>query len=270
MLDANAAPLIGAWCYVEASGDRKWLAFQIEKLELIAEFMARHDADGDGLIELKRSGNYGEMTGYNSAWDCYNQGHKDGYSNLLAYRAWRCLSDLEGQLGRRERQARYKQLADRLKASFAKTLYNPATGGRAGVETADGQLHDYAWPSITGMAVAYGVVEPAQGARCSPVSGKKVGEVGFKRFDLGLPCTLVPVRRGDYIGKPQFDAMGRGRRGPVRQIPQRRLLRVGYDRLPDGQLHRRRTGKGGPHSAPCWSANSGADFRTATATAASS
>jgi hypothetical protein len=83
MLDANAAPLIAAWDYVEATGDKRWLAWQIEKLELMADFLAKHDADRDGLIELKNSGNYGEKTGYNSAWDCYNEGHKDGYINLL-------------------------------------------------------------------------------------------------------------------------------------------------------------------------------------------
>lgn len=208
MLDANAAPLIAAWDYVEASGDKKWLAWQIDKLELMADFLARHDADGDGLVELKRSGNYGEKTGYNSAWDCYNEGHKDGYINLLVYRAWRCLSDLESQLGRTEQQARYKQLADRLKASFVKALYNPATGWLAFWRSADGQLHDYAWPSITGLAIVYALVEPAQGREMLGRLWKKVGEVGFKRFDVGLPCTLIPVRRGDYIGKSVFDAMG--------------------------------------------------------------
>lgn len=208
MLDANAAPLIAAWDYVEAAGDKKWLAFQIEKLELMAEFMAKHDSDHDGLIELKNSGNYGEKTAYHSAWDCYNEGHKDGYINLLAYRAWRCLSDLEAQLGRTQQQARYQQLADRLKAVFATTLYNPATGWLAFWKSADGQLHDYAWPSITGTAIVYGLVEPTEGREMLGRLWKKVEEVGFQRFDLGLPCTLIPVRRGDYIGTSVFDAMG--------------------------------------------------------------
>lgn len=202
MLDANAAPLIAAWDYVEATGDKRWLAWQIEKLELMADFMAKQDADGDGLIELKNSGNYGEMTGYNSTWDCYNSGHKDGYTNLLAYRAWRCLADLETQLGRSKEQTRYKQLADRLEANFAKTLYNPATGWLAWWKSADGQLHDYASPAITSMAIVCGLVEPTKGREMLARLWKKVGEVGFKRFDLGLPITLIPVRKGDYIGVP--------------------------------------------------------------------
>ncbi len=208
MLDANAAPVISAWNYVEATGDTQWLAAKIAKLELMADFMANRDTDGDGLVELPNTGNYGEMTGYNSAWDTYNEGHKSGYINLLAYRAWRCLSDLERQLGRTQKQEHYRQLADRLKAVFKTTLYNPATGWLAWWKSADGQLHDYAWPSITSMAIVYGLVEPAEGRQMLDRLWKKVGDVGFNRFDLGLPCTLVPVRRGDYLGIPAFDPMG--------------------------------------------------------------
>jgi hypothetical protein len=198
MLDANAAPLIAAWDYAESTGDKRWLSRRIEDLERIADVLVRRDIDADGMVELERSGNYGEMSGYNSAYDVYNSGHKDGYTNLLAYRAWRCLADLESQLGRHDRQARYTRQADRLKAVFAKTLYNPATGWLAWWKSADGQLHDYAFPAITSTAIEYGLVEPAQGREMLGRLWKKIDEVGFKRFDLGLPVSLVPVRRGDY------------------------------------------------------------------------
>jgi hypothetical protein len=199
MLDAGAAPLVAAWDYVEATGNRRWLAYQIEPLQRIAEHLARHDLDGDGLVELPHTGNYGEMTGYNSAYDTYNSGHKDGYTNLLVYRGWRCLADLERQLGRRPQQDRYRRLADRLRAAFAATLYNPATGWLAWWKSADGQLHDYASPVITSMAIEYGLVEPARGRQMLAQLWKKIDQIGFRRFDLGLPVTLVPVRKGDYL-----------------------------------------------------------------------
>ncbi len=165
----------------------------------LSKFQNLLDLDATpGVLANHVTSNYGEMSGYNSAYDVYNSGHKDGYTNLLAYRAWRCLADLESQLGRHDRQARYTRQADRLKAVFAKTLYNPATGWLAWWKSADGQLHDYAFPAITSTAIEYGLVEPAQGREMLGRLWKKIDEVGFKRFDLGLPVSLVPVRRGDY------------------------------------------------------------------------
>ena len=202
MLDADASPLIAAWDYVEATGDKKWLARRIAQLEKIAEYLASRDIDGDGLVEATHSGNYGTLKNpmrSDSAYDTINAGHKDAYSNELIYRAWRCLADLEKKLNRREQQARCTQLADRLKAIFFKTFYNPATGWLVWWKSADGELHDCAAPMISSLAIEYGLVELAQGREILARLWKKIDGVGFTRFDLGLPLTLVPVRRGDYL-----------------------------------------------------------------------
>jgi hypothetical protein len=207
-LDANAGPLIAAWDYVEATGDRGWLARRIERLELVAEFLAKRDIDGDGMVEATQSGNRGTLKEPNRscAWfDGVNCGHKDGYTNALIYRAWRCLAELEGRLDRREKQARYRGLADRLKAAYTKTLYNPATGWLAWWKSADGELHDYATPIVNGLAIEYGLVEPAQGRQILARLWAKIDQVGFHRFDLGIPPMLVPVRRSDYL---QPDGLG--------------------------------------------------------------
>jgi hypothetical protein len=197
-LDAGAAPLISAWGYVEATGDKTWLAWRIQRLESIADYLAKCDADGDGLVEISYSGNYGGNGYVNSAYDAVSSGYKDGYSNALVYRAWRCLADLEKQLGRGERQARYDRLADRLQAAYVPTLYNPATGWLAWWKSADGELHDYACPFISSIAIAYGLMDPAQGREVLARFWEKIDKVGFTRFDLGIPCTLVPIRKGDY------------------------------------------------------------------------
>jgi hypothetical protein len=60
-LDANAGPLIAAWDYVEGSGDEGWLKQRIEKLEFVADFLARRDVDGDGMVEATQSGNRGTL-----------------------------------------------------------------------------------------------------------------------------------------------------------------------------------------------------------------
>jgi hypothetical protein len=207
-LDANAGPLIAAWDYVEATKDKKWLSRRIERLEFIADYLVRRDIDGDGMIEAVQSGNPNalQQPGRSCAWwDALNCGHKDAYTNAVCYRAFCCLADLESRLGRDDKQSHYAQRAAALKASYFKTLYNPATGWLAWWRSADGQLHDYASPVVNGLAIEYGLVEPAKGREILDLLWKKMEEVGFTRFDLGVPGQLIPVLRSDYL---QPDACG--------------------------------------------------------------
>ncbi|MBN2212092.1 MAG: hypothetical protein JW709_11910 [Sedimentisphaerales bacterium] len=201
-LDANAGPIIAAWDYVEVSGDTKWLAGRIDKLEKLAEFLAKRDVDGDGLVEAKQSGNRNALvqpTRSSCWWDAVNYGHKCGHSNAIIYRAWRCLADLEAKLGRDSRQAHYTKLSDKLKAVYAKTLYNPHTGWLAGWKSQDGELHDYGLTAVNGLAIEYGLVEPQQGREILSRLRQKMQDEGFKRYDLGVPSSLLPVRRSDYL-----------------------------------------------------------------------
>jgi len=157
-LDANAGPLIASWDYVEATGDMEWLSRHLAKLELIADFLAKRDVDNDGLVEATQSGNRGTLKQPARScawWDALNCGHKDAYCNALIYRAWRCMADLESKLGRVEQQAYYTQLADKLKTAYAPTLLNPTTGWLAWWKSADGELHDYAAPTVNGLANAH-------------------------------------------------------------------------------------------------------------------
>ena len=213
-LDANASPLIAAWDYVESTADLTWLGRRIERLELVADFLARRDVDGDGFVEATQSGNRGTLVQPNRScawWDALNCGHKDGYTNALIYRAWRSLAALERKLGRADKATLYTRLADRLKAVYSKTLYNPQTGWLAWWKSEDGELHDYASPTLNGLAIEYGLVEPRLARQILDRLWKKMAEAGFTRFDLGVPPMLVPVRRSDYllpitIGMPKLEA----------------------------------------------------------------
>jgi hypothetical protein len=207
-LDANAGPIIAAWDYCETSGENAWLASRIERLELIADYLARRDVDGDGLVEAVQSGNRNSLQqpGRSCAWfDALNCGHKDGYTNAIIYRAWCCLSELEGRLGRADQQARYRDLARRLKAGYREALYNPATGWLGWWRSADGELHDYASPIVNGLAIEYGLVDADEGRQILQRLWAKIDAAGFKRLELGVPPVLVPVPRSDYL---QPDALG--------------------------------------------------------------
>ena len=201
-LDAEASPLIAAWDYVESTGDLDWLRRRVDRLELAADFLARRDVDGDGFVEATQSGDPNALQQPNRSdawWDALNCGHKDGYTNALIYRAWRSLADLESKLGRSDKAAAYTRLADRLKAVYARVLYNPQSGLLAWWKGRDGALHDYASPTLNGLAIEYGLVTPAQGRAILDRLRIRFAEVGFSRFDLGVPPMLVPVRRSDYL-----------------------------------------------------------------------
>ena len=201
-LDANTGPLIAAWDYVESTNDLGWILHRISQLEFIAEYYVRRDVDQDGLVEAVQSGDAGTLRGHERGccwWDALNCGGKDGYSNALIYRAWLCLADLESKLSRHKQQARYLELARKLKAAYVKTLYNPKTGWLGWWRSSDGELHDYATPVVNGMAIEYGLVEPALGRKILDRLWRKIADAGFTRFELGFPCTLAPVRRADYL-----------------------------------------------------------------------
>ena len=205
-IDANAGPLIAAWDYVEATGDRDWLNRKIGRLEKVADFLISRDVDGDGLIEATQSGNFYTLKQPNRScawWDAVNCGHKDAYTNALCYRTFRCLADLENQLGRTTQAARYSAAAYRLKAAFFPALYNEKTGLLGWWRSEDGTLHDYAAPTICALAIDYGLV-PTDAARAMlDRLWQKMEEVQFTRLDLGLPTNLVPFHPGAYL-QPAF------------------------------------------------------------------
>ncbi len=206
-LDANAAPATVAWDYVEATGDLDWLRGRIERIEFVTEYLARRDIDGDGLVEATQSGNANTLQQPARScawWDALNCGHKDGYTNAVIYRAWRCLADLERRLGRTAQAERFAGLADRLKAAYARTLLNPQSGWLAWWKSRDGRLHDLASPVVNGMAIEYGLVNPEQARAILRRLNARIREVGFTRFDLGVPPMLVPVPRADYLQPNAF------------------------------------------------------------------
>jgi hypothetical protein len=86
-----------------------------------------------------------------------------------------------------------------VKAVYYKTFYNPKTGVLAGWKSADGQLHDYYFLFVNGVATTYGLVTKEQGEGIWDKLLEKMKQVGYNRFDLGLPGNLIPIRKEDYV-----------------------------------------------------------------------
>ena len=201
-LDTLPSLLISAAICAEGDEDCRWARDRWGVMIEMAREMIAADRDGNGLVEYPRSGNYGEQVSEESRpsnwWDCINFGHEDAYSNALAYRACRLLAPLAVRLGRHDDAETLNSFADRLKQAYVPAFLNPETGILAGWRSADGQLHDYWFTFIQSVAVSYGLIEGALAGDLMDRIFTKMEDVGFNRFDLGLPGNLVPIKKGDY------------------------------------------------------------------------
>jgi hypothetical protein len=203
-LDTYPSLLLSVDNYVTASGDVPWMKRNYAQIKAWADKMISFDRDGDGLMEYPLSGNSGSWTPLVSIrpsnwWDTIGFAHKDAYANALAYPAYQGMARLARMAGRPEDVSRYSDRAAKLKSAFYSTFYNPETGVLAGWKSADGKLHDYYFLFVNGAAVTYGLIAPEQGNRIWDKLLAKMREVGYTRFDLGLPGNLVPIRKEDYV-----------------------------------------------------------------------
>jgi hypothetical protein len=202
-LDTYPSLLIAACDYAEASRDKTWLEKNYAGVKQWAETMLAEDHDGNGLVEYHASGNAGSWAGAGlrpaNWWDTIGYGHEDAYSNALAYRALRGMTLLARQVGKADDVAHYNAAADKLQAAYFKNFYNPASGVLAGWKSADGQLHDYYFLPVNGAAIHYGLVPKDKANAIMDKLLAKMKEVGYTRFDLGLPGNLIPVAKKDYF-----------------------------------------------------------------------
>lgn len=202
-LDSLPSLLISACSYVKGSGDLAWGRAHYAQLAAWAREMFDADHDGNGLLEYPATGNYGDRPQVKKRpsnwWDTINFGHEDAYSNALAYRAGTMFVELARDLGETSDSAWFAERATRLRAGYAKTLLDPATGVLAGWKSADGQLHNYWFTFVQGAAITYGLLDKTLANSVMDKMLAKLREVGYGRFDIGLPGNLVPVKRGDYV-----------------------------------------------------------------------
>ncbi|MBI5394032.1 MAG: hypothetical protein HZA91_01915 [Verrucomicrobia bacterium] len=222
ILDAYPSMVMTACIYAESSGDLPWARANYEKIAVWAREMMEGDKNGNGLIEYPYSGNLGDRpTGGAMGerrpanwWDTINFGHEDAYANALAFRACKQFAGLARKLGHHEDAAFFAAKAAKLRTAYVPAFLNPATGVLAGWRSADGQLHDYWFTFIQGVAITYGLVDDRDANRIMDRLLKKMADVGYTHFRLGLPGNLVPIPKADYIlantkpewgGEPRLD-----------------------------------------------------------------
>jgi hypothetical protein len=165
--------------------------------------MMQTDSDHDGLLEFCLSGNSGSWKGDKSMrpanwWDTIGFGHKDAYSNALAYHALQLLEQTSTYCGLTEDAEEYRLKGKQFKDIYSTTFYNEKTGVLAGWKSADGELHDYYFTFVSAVAICYDLIEANLANSIMDKLLLKMKDTGFNNFELGLPGNLIPVIRADY------------------------------------------------------------------------
>ena len=198
LVDTKPALVYAAWTVVRKTGDLQQLQRWLPHIEQIVRLMEETDEDGDGLLEPVKSTRHGGW------YDTVRENGKSAYGNALAYRAFQYAADLEDLAGRHEQAQHAAGLAERIRRAFFPAFHNPATGVIAGWKDKEGKLHDYWFPWISGMAIVYGLVPENEAGTILDRLQAKFKEVGFTRFDLGLPNCLVEIPKADYAVDNKF------------------------------------------------------------------
>ncbi|MCX6877469.1 MAG: hypothetical protein NTW21_27220 [Verrucomicrobia bacterium] len=206
-LDTKPALIYAAWTVVRKTGEveqlRRWLPY-LERLGTLME----ETAGSDGLLQTIKSTRGGGW------YDVIRDGGKSAYGNALGFRAFQYLADLESLLGRNEQSKRFSDQANRIRAAYYPALFNPETGVIAGWKTEDGKLHDYWFPWVNGMAIIYGLVPEPEANKILDRLQAKFKEVGFHRFDLGMPNCLINIPSSDYAVDNKFQQYLNGGAAP--------------------------------------------------------
>jgi hypothetical protein len=109
------------------------------------------------------------------------------------------MADVETLTGRPASAKRYRNDAERIKAVYFKTFFNPATGVLAGWKSPDGKLHDSMFPWVNGFAIYQGLVPDGQAKAILQKILAKMESIGFHAFQYGLPTNLIPMSPEDYF-----------------------------------------------------------------------
>jgi hypothetical protein len=199
-LDSDPVLLSAAGRIHQTDPDIKWLK-QIEPgiLDTVNRMLGL--IGNEGMVICKDlSGNSGSYRWSTNAMDVVGFGYIDGYVNAWAYRAFRNAAAMLDDLSQhRDLTLACRQAANNLRKNYPSVLLNPQTGWIAGWRSRDGQLHDYAFIWVNGVALAFGLLDKDLAQKALTALERKREEVGPGSARMGLPCNLLPIREEDHM-----------------------------------------------------------------------
>ena len=200
-LDTYPSLVISACNYIKGSNDIKWAAKYYPEIKKWMDMQMKRDYNNNGLVEYELSGNSGSWNGIvrpANWWDTIGFGHEDAFSNALTYNALNLMTFVAEKLWNKNDAEYYSKLAEKLKGAYFNTFYNSKTGVLAGWKSKDGKLHDYYFLMVNSMAVYYNLVPENRMKDVMMTLWKKMQDVGYNDFSLGIPGNLISVRKEDY------------------------------------------------------------------------
>jgi len=192
--------LDSVWLLTGSTQDWQWAAQWADTIENWAILLNKADVDGDGLVESPKSGNSNEPAYLGASWwDAMHSGHIEAFNNALAYRCLRRTSELLNRLGREKTSAKLTEQANKLAANYCNALYDKSTGWIADWRSRDGQLHNYGNIATNGAAIVCGLIKGDKARKILDRITDKLDQIGFTRYDFGLPQHMIPVRSCDHL-----------------------------------------------------------------------
>ena len=208
MMDGTPVLCISAWDVVFSTGDKTRLNRWLPALERLVAGWKSRDVDNNGLYESPLSGNRGDWRGRATPGTASTSATRTPTRCrwvIAGFAAWPTSNVWPAGPSRPKL---YDHDADRILAAYVPTFLNPKTGILAGWKSRDGELHDYWFTMINGMAISYGLVPDELANKIMDRMMAKMREVGYTRFDLGLPWQLVPIPKNDYLPGPRLVSGG--------------------------------------------------------------
>ena len=152
------------------------------------------------LISRDLTGNSGSYRWSSNGMDVVGFGHIDGYINAWSYRAFRNAAALLDDLSQNKPLVqKCREAAQLIRENYTTALLNPKTGWIAGWRSSDGELHDYGFTWVNGVALAFGLVDNKTARSALLGLERKREESGADDARLGIPLNLIPIREQDHM-----------------------------------------------------------------------
>jgi hypothetical protein len=197
----SANTLSAAARFAASESASNW--FRRNRKELIREIegMLARDVDGDGLVESTlRVGNSGDHQ-WSTCWaDVLSFGWKDAWANAVLFEAWSLWVPVLEEQGENDLAGRVNESRNKLQSNYFNVFFNPETGIIAGWRSQDGELHDYGFSQLNGMACMTELlkIDQARGVMESLVAAW--ASIGLHDFRNGIPLNIWRIPEYDIGG----------------------------------------------------------------------